>query len=207
MSRTGRKIVTILGFAALGGVVGFFGARALDPIDIGVNVNVTLLLLALLFAAMGLFQLVASTNRRMTAEAMGLSVDEPDDVNPERRMLRLSGIVMLISAAAMALPALGRAPLGLDGQTAFVIVLVIIVAESFVNWRIWRESDELMRAMMGEVCTVTFWVFQLVLFVWAIGAHFGIIPSFQPLDVIALMMALYIIAAGVIGIRRGFGAR
>lgn len=203
---TTRRIGVILACAVAGGLFGYFGAGLIDSsIGFEGGANIFLLLLAILFAAIGLVTLAMSRSSRATAAALKIALEPGDDVAPERRLMRLQGAVLLISAAAMLLPALGRAPLGLNGETAFAIVLALILVETVVNWRIWRSSDEMMRRMMGEICAIAFWAFQLILFVWAVAVQFGLLARFDPLDVIAAMMAIYIVAAGAIGARRGFG--
>lgn len=202
---TGKRIAVILGFAAFGGVIGFAGTSLAQPAFDDPGFNWPLMFLAIVFAGVGIANIVASANSRLAAAAMRVDLSGDCDIAPERRLLRLSGILMLIAGAAMLLPALGERPLGMTGETAFAAVLAILVVESIINWRVWRSSDELMRRIMGETCAVAFWAFQLLLFVWAVGAHFGVIASFEPLDIVASMMAIYIVAAGIIGARRGMG--
>lgn len=197
-----NRIGVILVYAIAGGLTGFFGVWLIDGlIEVDNETSIPLLLLGALFVILGVASLAMTANRRTVAAAMNVELED-DNFAPERRLLVLQGGVLIVSGAAMLLPALGRAPLGLNGETAFAIVLALLLAESVVNWRIWQSSDELMRRMMGEICAVAFWAFQLILFVWAVAVQFGIIARFDPLLVVALMMGIYIIAASVVGARR-----
>lgn len=212
MTRIQRRGVIALLCGALGAGVGYFGVTMIDglqleagPGDRFEGLHPGFLTLGLIMLLMGTLIAAFSFSRRMIADNMGIDLAVERDVEPERAMARLQGLILVLAGFAMLLPALGHAPFGLSGEAAFAIVLALLVVESALNVHALRESDELLRLVTAEVCVWTFWTFQLVAFVWAVGAQFRLFPGFTPLDIVTVLMTLYLIASAVGAIRRGLG--
>jgi hypothetical protein len=83
----------------------------------------------------------------------------------------------------------------------FGLIVVLFVWQSVVNVMAWRRSDEFQRAQLTLVCAVTFWIGQGALFLWAAAERLRLAPALSSWEIILLLMTLYVLASGWMGIR------
>ncbi len=72
-----------------------------------------------------------------------------------------------------------------------------------MNVRVYRQADELLRRAVMEAAAVTFFLGQLVLFMWAAAERLGAAPTITAWDIYAVLMTLYLGASIWISARRG----
>lgn len=212
MTRQRRRAITILACAVAGAAFGWLTVDRIDTLLLEARpggrfegLHAGFLVLGMIMLLMGAICVAISASRRAVADNIGVDLAIDGDVEPERRMLRMNGLVLLVASAAMIIPGLGREPLGLGGGVAFAIVLALLVIETVLNYRILKSADELIRRATEEACVATFWIFQLLIFVWAVADHFELVPGFAPMDIVVVLITIYLLASVVIALRRGIG--
>lgn len=174
----------------LGSIGGVEGVRWADGLAV---------VLALVLGVASLITLAASLSTKRTAKLLGLDDEAgPDEV----RSVRRQGLVCLMSAGILVLPALLPA-LGMNALTAMALVAVLLVVHTMLNIDLWRSSDELIRAVTVEAGAVVFWMGQGLLFLWAAAERLGVAPGLSAWDIYVVLMGLYLVTAAVVTARRG----
>jgi len=120
---------------------------------------------------------------------------EISDARLQALVFGLSGVIM---AMPMAIAALGVSPLA--GLLAVGVLLAIHTA---LNLKAWRGGDELIRRVVTDSASVTFWLGQGLLFVWAAAERLGAAPVLTAWDAYVVLMGLYLTVSMVMTIRRG----
>lgn len=157
---------------------------------------------------LALFGLIASSNpalyRRMAAN---YEPGDPLDAGV-LRYLRVSCLVLLIAAAILLAPPLAvQFGLGKDGRIALSGALAVLLAvQTWLNLRILRDGDELMRAATAQASMVSFWLLQLGLFGWAALAKLGLAATVSLWTLMTIAMAVYLIVSIAVALRRGMFA-
>jgi hypothetical protein len=94
-------------------------------------------------------------------------------------------------------------PLGLAPDVTFFGIAALLAIQTVANLMLWRRADELLRRITVEAGALTFWLSQGVLFLYAAAERLGLVPEVNAWSLIGVMMALYILASGIVAARRG----
>lgn len=197
--------------ALVGGLAGFAGAvGVLEMEDAGVlgelsGSQVAALLVALIYMLMGVFAGIGTVSPRLGAQF--LNVEDAEELAEERAMLVPSAISCILLSLALVALALAGVRAMLSPTAALAIVGVAIIAATWPSLRSMHSADELMRDVMREGASASFYLGFAVIGGWAMLAHLGFVAAPAMLDVISLIYALTLIGCfWVIG-RRGMMIR
>lgn len=208
-----RRLLTVFGISApIGGVVGYFVGRALKQSgtalpDLSVaDVASVMIGIVLLFSAGYAYVATTSPTRwnRMVEKQPADEPVDPDSLRSGRfqaAVAALAGIMIMIPPIAL-LNGFGTQALGAIAVGLFVLLAV----QSWINWRLWREGDELTRAVIAQTGAVCFWVLQLGLFAWATLTKLKLASDVDSWTLMTVLMGAYLIVSVVISTRRGLVA-
>ena len=137
--------------------------------------------------------------------------EDADPVDPSAmRSARMQALVLVASGVVLAVP-VAAAGLGLNGAgrtSAWLValaLLLLLVWETRLNFRIWRESDELVRQAMLVTCAVCFFGTQLVFISYAALVRLELVSDIGMWSLAVMLMAIYLVISFVISLRFGFG--
>ena len=115
---------------------------------------------------------------------------------------RLQAFVFGLSGVIMAVP-MAIAALGVQPLIGLVAVAVMLAIHTLLNLKVWRGGDELVRRVVTDSASVTFWLGQGLLFLWAAAERLGAAPVLTAWDAYVVLMGLYLTVSMVMTIRRG----
>lgn len=131
---------------------------------------------------------------------------EPPDRDSMLAIRRQGLIIALAGPILAAPPVLAHLGLGDSGRAIGAAgVLAALAVQTWLNWRLYRTSDELVRQVTILAGAVCFWGAQLVLFIWATLAKLGLVADVDSWTLLTLVMAVYLVVSTWIGFRRGLG--
>ncbi len=203
----------VLRFVA-GMLAGGAGAFALDASGVldGVRdgafpvADLVALLLAVTLLAIAGFALLAGSSTRRYRRMIDHCDDENEPIEAGALAnARRQALVLALAAIMLAVPPLVMVQeAGIAARQWSAAGLgVLLLAESWHNWRLWRDSDELSRAVIAQSAMVSFWILQLLLFGWAALARLALIPDIGSWTMVQAMLAVYLTGSFVVGYRRG----
>lgn len=205
--QTSRWVKKLLIPALIGGVVGFAaGMVALQFIDSptigGLGKSATIAaLVGVFYIVVGLGVGLGTASPRVGARF--LNVEDADELREQKKLLTWSGGSMVLSGLSLIALALA-APDGPVPQGAALALgasgMVISVVMSVV---IYRQCDELMRAVNLEASAVGYALVMVVVGLWAMLAHLGYAVPPAPLDLLTLFHVLVLLASFIATGRRG----
>lgn len=194
--------VRIGGWALLGGVGGYFGARFM--IEGGRELSgstIFALATALIYLLQGIMVLAGASSARI-----GLAMKMFDDHEAwqgERGMMINSGLGCLLMSAFLAL-LLAVDPFGLiTVQTGLALALATFMAAAWFTWRTLMQMDELWHKVTSEATVVTFYLVFAPGAAWSAAAHLGLAAPLAPLDWISLFLLASLIGSVIATARRG----
>lgn len=163
------------------------------------------LFVALILAGSGLFTLVIGANAA-TYRRLGSGV-EPGQA-PDAGLLRFArqtGVVSLLAGCLFAAPPIATTlAIGPDARLVIYIGIVALIAvESWVNFRIWHDGDELVRAVVIQSAAVCFWVLQGLFFLWAAAERMALVEPVGSWTLLVVLMSTYLVVATTVSIRSG----
>jgi hypothetical protein len=120
----------------------------------------------------------------------------------ETAQARLQSVVMGLSGVILLLPVIFELA-SLASIAALTIVVLLLALHTALNLKVYREIDELWRRAVMEAGTITFFVGQVALFLWAAAERLGVVPPITAWDVYAVLMALYLCISVIVTTRRG----
>lgn len=120
----------------------------------------------------------------------------------ETAQARLQSVVMGLSGVILLLPVIFELA-GLTPVAALMIVVLLLALHTVLNVKVYRQIDELWRRAVMEAGTITFFLGQLALFLWAAAERLGVAPPITAWDVYAVLMALYLCISVIVTTRRG----
>ena len=120
----------------------------------------------------------------------------------ETAQARLQSVVMGLSGVILLLPVIFELA-GLASVFALTIVVLLLALHTALNLKVYREIDELWRRAVMEAGTLTFFVGQVALFLWAAAERLGVVPPITAWDIYAVLMALYLCISVIVSTRRG----
>lgn len=199
--------VKVAGLALAGGLTGFVMALTVGRSFseggalAGVADAEPALLVAALYAIMGVFVVLGSLSPRVGAAI--LNVEDADEVREQAPVLVPSAIACLLAAISLAALALGGEGGFLAPAVAGSIAIAALAIATFISLAATRKSDELMRALFRESGSASFYLLSSVLFGWAAAAHLSLVRLPSAIELLALVFAAPLAASfWVIG-RRG----
>lgn len=193
--------------ALIGGVVGYAAAAsALQFIDSpaigGLGKSATIAaLVGVLYAVIGLGVGLGTASPKVGARF--LNVEDADELREQKKVLTWSGAGMVLSGLSLIALALA-APEGPVPQALALVLgaggMVVSVVMSVV---IYRQCDELMRAVNLEASAVGYAMVLVIVGLWAMLAHLGYAAAPAPLDLLTLFHVLVLLASFIATGRRG----
>ena len=120
----------------------------------------------------------------------------------EAGQARAQAVVMAFSGVLLLLPMIFSFA-GLPPILGAMVIGLLMIVHTVMNVRVYRQADELLRRTMMEAATITFFLGQGVLFVWAAAERMGAVPQITAWDIYAVLMILYLLASLVVSVRRG----
>ena len=130
------------------------------------------------------------------AGAAILNVEDADEIREDGASLGSSALGSIIMAAILVLLALGSPEVGvLSPASAGYTALLLAIVATGASWRSWKGADELMRDVMRDAGAISFYILFVGLGLWAAAAHLGFAPGPRPLDIVALLFAVPLLAA------------
>ena len=123
---------------------------------------------------------------------------------------RQQGAVLLLAGVMMALPVgvgiiAGTPPPTALATATMIGVLLTFAVQTALNLAIWKRADEFMRRMISEAGSLSFWVLQALLFLYAAAERLGLVPAITAWDCAVVMMAGYLCASAIISTRNNLG--
>lgn len=133
---------------------------------------------------------------------------QPGSEPPDREsmlVIRGQGVIIALTGPILAAPpVLAHLGLGDDGRAIGAAgVMAALAIQTWLNWRLYRTSDELVRQVTILAGAVCFWGAQLALFIWATLAKLGLVADVDSWTLLTLVMAVYLVVSTWIGFRRG----
>jgi hypothetical protein len=193
--------------ALLGGVVGFAASMAAlqfidSPAIGGLGKSATIAaLVGVLYIVIGLGVGLGTASPKVGARF--LNVEDADELREQKKVLTWSGAGMVLNGLSLIALALA-APEGPVPQALALMLgasgMVTSVGMSVV---IYRQCDELMRAVNLEASAVGYAMVLVVVGLWAMLAHLGYAAAPAPLDLLTLFHVLVLVASFVATGRRG----
>lgn len=203
-----------LGEAAVGGVFGgacslgivhFIYTTGPETWDVAELVSLGIAFLLFVMGAITAV-LTANVERYRKLVAFRQPDAEPPDAGSIATIRRQSIVIALTGPILAAPPVLAHLGLNEGGRIVGAGAMLLVLAiQSWLNWRVYRESDELIRHIALVSGALCFWALQLVLFVWAMLAKLELVADIDSWTMLTLLMATYLAVSTVVGIRRGLG--
>jgi hypothetical protein len=161
-------------------------------------------LLGLMFFVLGAITIALSTSRKYLVQEIASEDKTMPATNEEVRSFRLQGLTLLLAGIMLLVIIAANANLkALPGGnvSVFTTIVILFALQSFVNYRIWVESDEFVRAMMYQLATMTFWIVQSGIFLWAAAEHLHLVRAATSWEIANVLFFCYLIVSFVVAIR------
>lgn len=209
-NRAQRQIVRMIGGMAVGFLVvtALVLSGALEAVATWRPEEIVSTGLAVLLLMMSAIVWVGTSSRRsfaMLNEEGHEHPAEPETLTMLRRQAVVSGLMGLMLILP---PAAAHA--GLTGATAVlpvVVLVALIVWQSWLYLRLNRDGDELNRAVATESGSASFMVCGLALFGWASLEKLALLPALDSWTMVIAMLVLSLIASTWVSVRRGLIGR
>lgn len=206
-----QLLISLLVFAPIGAVTGYFLGRMLKKAGPGgfvvswTTAEVSSLFIAVLLVISGLaVAFAASSDRRWNRMVERQAPDEPVDPAARRSGVRQALVCILAGGIMMVPPIAAHLALGVETRGAIAGAIALLLAvQTWLNLKLWRDGDELTRAVIVSTGAVCFWTLQMLLFGWATLAKLALVAEVDSWTFMTVLMAGYLIASVVIGQRRG----
>ncbi len=179
------RVAAVLGLG--GGVVGFSSGMLIGKLEKGGALSLETLgwsdvlsgVIALMLIATGLMVLTVSFSRKASGRLLD-PASQRDATSAQASYYRQQGLVALLAGLMLAAPVLVLAvndppPFELSAAVMTGIVALFLL-QTVVNLTLWFRSDEMVRRVISETGSATFWILQGALFLWAAGEKLGLLP-------------------------------
>lgn len=196
--------------AVFGAAMGFGGAYFV--METGVErwtvAEFASLAIALMLLVLGGFMafMTGNIDRYRKIVAYRQPGSEPADAESLPWLRRQAYVLMLAGPLLAAPPVVVH--LGLTDSArmlAAVVILLVLAFQTWLNWSVFRESDEMVRQVSMIAGAWCFFGLQLALFVWAVLAKLVLVADIDSWTMVTVLMGTYLVASAVIGTRRGLG--
>lgn len=191
----------------IGGVVGYAAsAAALHFIDSsaigGLGKSATIaVLVGVLYAVIGLSVALGTASPKVGARF--LNVEDADELREQKKVLTWSGAGMVLSGLSLIALALAAPEGPVPQAVALALGVGGMVISAVMSVVIYRQCDELMRAVNLEASAVGYAMVMVVIGLWAMLAHLGYAAAPAPLDLLTLFHVLVLLASFIAAGRRG----
>lgn len=206
-----RFLISIAVFAPIGAFTGYLLGRALKKATPGdallgwtVADGVSLLIAALLIVSGAVVAFAATSNRRWNSIVEHQPADEPVDPAARTGGLRQALVCILAGGMMILPPVAAHAGLSVETRIAIASSIALLLAfQTWLNLKLWRDGDELTRAVIAQTGALCFWSLQLALFAWAALAKLDLVADIDSWTMFTVLMGAYLVASLVISQRRG----
>lgn len=212
-SQRGRMAALVAGVGlTVGAPAGFFVGRAIKAAHrthpLGWSEVLSLALAAILLLC-GVGLLLVSLSRSGAAYVADPHGSEPGRTPKPTQIhyFRRQAAVLALAGAMLAVPV--AAPLIWPDMSysaralAWLGLVAVFAAQTWLNLMVWRHSDELIRRATSEGAAVSFWLLQALLFLYAAAEKLRLAPALTSWDSITVLMGLYLILSITVAWRRG----
>lgn len=183
----GRYVLTAAypdGLPALAGLVWADGLIALSAVG-------------LIMASLG----IAVASRK--AEPLGRLLKSEGPATPDEiANVRIQAAVSFMAGILLIAPPIATVA-GFDAGWTYLALLVVLACQSLLNWRLFREGDEMIRDVMIRSGAVCFWGLQGLLFLYAAAERLGLVAPLTAWSMLAVLFAAYLVVSVVVATRRG----
>lgn len=205
-----RILISAVIAAPLGAVAGYFVGRALKKGNFGPIVDWSLadlfgMVIGLMLLTSGAFIAFAATSARRWNEMVEKQPgDSPIDPAAIRQGRRSAAVAAIAGALMLVPPVAAHAGLASDARWLVAGLMALVLAvQSWVNWQLWRDGDELNRAVIAQTGAACFWMLQLALFIWATLTRLDLVAEVDSWSLMTVMMGVYLCVSMVVSFRRG----
>jgi len=201
-----RKIgINFIAGALAGALAAMVLGNWLDSLEMS-DAHIGGLIIGVVLVSISLTMFWAATSPVRAAKMMGQALEPGEDFSSETKSLRLQAVVGLMAGAELLVLSWRTDVLtGPAKELLLAGLLLLLLAQTWLNWRLWRTGDEFFRRLLVESCVIAFVAGQFLVFAWAAASRFGYANHPTALDIYVLLMALYLIAGSWAGTRRGLG--
>ena len=201
-----KFVMQIVVGAVSGGVITYTVLKLLDGngFDADDPSRMMALAVGLVFAILGLFVALGVAAPRAGAHL--LNVEDADELREQRKTLRSSSLLFVLTGAGLLALALGggageQGLLSLEtsalvAAVSFAAVIVLAVANR-------NSGDEMMRALSRQSSVVALCTITLIAILWVILDRFERVPQVDSLGVLAGILGIQLISVFVVVGRGG----
>lgn len=135
--------------------------------------------------------------RALTDEGLGEPVERET-----LAMLRGQALVTALCAVLLLIPPIAMHT-GYAGTGVLVLIAAVLLAMTWLNFRLTRQSDELTRAVNAEASAWTLGIGFLLLFGWSALEKMALAPAVNSWTLLTISTVLAFLVWTVVSVRRG----
>lgn len=132
-----------------------------------------------------------------------LNVEQADELREQRRVLTYATISTAAMGGSLAVLALAGPGGVVSPSAALAAALALLAGSTILTVFQWRHMDELMRNVTTETGNLSYYLVLLVGGGWAMLAHLGFARAPAPIDWLAMLFGLVLVASFIATGRRG----
>ncbi|MFM7378005.1 MAG: hypothetical protein ACKO1O_07740 [Erythrobacter sp.] len=188
----------VVGYAAAASTLHFIDSEAIGGLGMSASFAA---LVGVMYIVIGLSVGLGTASPKVGARF--LNVEDADELREQKKVLIWSGGGMVLSGLSLIALALAAPDGPVPQAAALVLGVGGMVASVYMSVVVYRQCDELMRAVNLEASAIGYALMMLVVGVWAMLAHLGYTIGPAPLDLLTLFHVLLLLASFIATGRRG----
>lgn len=200
MNKNHKIILQLVVGAAVGALVGYFGASLLKGASLAGD-QVAVVAIGAMYLVMGAFCGFGVLFPKVGSNL--LNVEDEEDLREQRRILTGSAISTVALGAALAALALAGPGQMLSRGTGLGALLAALLLLVTISVRDWHLYDELMMGISRDAGNFAFCGIGTTLLIWASAAWLGMAAAPTPLALVAIISGGFLFAVFVAAARRG----